>query len=110
MKGFDQINWKTKPDKSAIIHTVIALAITLAVLVICVHIAKTTLWFGWTLGSALAFAVFIGRENRDCETGLKLPSGAPSALLLMWIRPANVYDWAGPALLFLLPALYRAVG
>lgn len=50
----------------------------------------------YVLCGALGVAFYIGREKRDCETGLDLPSGSPRAWYLMWIRWSNLTDVFGP--------------
>lgn len=57
---------------------------------------------GFLYGGIIMLAVYIGREKRDCETGLKLKAGSPMAWLLMWRRWKNVLDLAGPFAVFLI--------
>lgn len=57
---------------------------------------------GFLYGGILMLAVYIGREKRDCETGLKLKAGSPKAWLLMWRRWKNLLDLAGPFIVFLI--------
>lgn len=57
---------------------------------------------GFRDGAIIMLAVYIGREKRDCETGLKLKAGSPKAWLLMWRRWKNVLDLAGPFIVFLI--------
>lgn len=92
-----------KPDKSNLGHALEALLISLVIMGACAALTGAgviayTLDQGFLLGSALALAWYIGREKRDCETGLDLPSGSPRAWLLMWVRWKNLLDLVGPAL------------
>ncbi|WP_439618297.1 hypothetical protein [Shinella sp.] len=93
-----------KIDWSIIGHALEAFLISVVITAACFGLTSIgrlsyTPIEGFLLGSALAFAWYIGREKRDCETGLKLPSGSPRAWLLMWIRWKNILDLVGPALI-----------
>ncbi len=93
-----------KIDRSNFGHALEAFIIAIVITAVCVGITALG-WLsysppeGFLLGSGLALAWYIGREKRDCETGLKLSSGAPEAWLLMWIRWKNILDLIGPALI-----------
>lgn len=96
-----------KIDKSNFGHALEAFIISIVITAVCVGAT----WLGWLaytpaegflLGSGLALAWYIGREKRDCETGLKLKAGSPMAWLLMWRRWKNVLDLAGPFVVFLI--------
>lgn len=92
-----------KIDRSNFGHALEAFIIAVVITAICVG-ATGLGWLSYTpaegflLGSGLALAWYIGREKRDCETGLDLPAGSPKAWLLMWIRWKNLLDLAGPIL------------
>ena len=96
-----------KIDKSNFGHALEAFIIAIAITAACVGMTGVG-WLtytppeGFLLGSALAFAWYVGREKRDCETGLKLPSGSPKAWLLMWIRWQNILDLVGPAVVHVI--------
>lgn len=75
-----------------------AFIIAIVITAVCVLIGVYSPREGFLLGSALALAWYMGREKRDCETGLKLPAGSPKAWLLMWIRWKNLLDLVGPIL------------
>jgi hypothetical protein len=93
-----------KIDRSNFGHALEALLISIVVTAACVGLTGIG-WLAYTpakgflLGSGLALAWYIGREKRDCETGLKLPSGSPRAWYLMWIRWKNLLDLVGPILI-----------
>lgn len=87
-----------KIDKSVFGHALEAFIIAIVITAVCVLIGVYSPHEGFLLGSALALAWYMGREKRDCETGLDLPSGSPKAWLLMWIRWKNLLDLVGPIL------------
>lgn len=87
-----------KIDKSNFGHALEAFIIAIVITAVCVLIGVYSPREGFLLGSGLALAWYIGREKRDTETGLDLPSGSPRAWLLMWIRWKNLLDLIGPAL------------
>ncbi|WP_439605087.1 hypothetical protein [Shinella sp.] len=92
-----------KIDRSNFGHALEAFIIAIVIAAVCV-VATGLGWLAYTpaegflLGSGLALAWYIGREKRDCETGLDLPAGSPKAWLLMWIRWKNLLDLVGPIL------------
>ena len=91
-----------KIDRSNFGHALEAFIISIVITAVCVGVTEIG-WLSYTpatgflLGSGLALAWYIGREKRDCETGLDLPSGSPKAWFLMWIRWKNLLDLIGPA-------------
>lgn len=91
-----------KLDKSFIGHTLEAQFITVVVGAVLWHFAGFEPWPSYLWGGALAVAYYIGREKRDCETGLKLPAGSPKAWVLMWVRWNNLLDVLGPILAYLV--------
>lgn len=92
-----------KVDKSNFGHALEAFIISIAVTAASVGMSDLG-WLsyspskGFVLGSGLALAYYIGREKRDCETGLDLPAGSLRAWYLMWIRWKNLLDLVGPIL------------
>lgn len=67
-------------------------------------------WAMYLACGALGVAFYVGREKRDCETGLRLPAGSPLAWYLMWIRWPNLTDVGGPILAYAIGwAVYLSV-
>lgn len=93
-----------KIDKSFFGHILESALITIVMAVI-LHFWMEA-WPAYLIGGALSVAYYIGREKRDCETGLKLPSGSPKAWYLMWVRWQNLTDVAGPIGAYLSGILY----
>lgn len=79
-------------------HALEAFIIAIVITATCMLIGVYSPREGFLIGPGLALAWYIGREKRDCETGLDLPAGSPKAWLLMWIRWKNLLDLAGPIL------------
>lgn len=89
-----------KLDKSFIGHTLEAQLIAAVMGVALWNFGGFQPWPAYLWGGALAVAYYIGREKRDCETGLTLPTGSPKAWILMWVRWNNLLDVLGPILAY----------
>lgn len=87
-----------KIDRSFFGHLLEAQVIAVVVGLLFWVLAVFEPWPAYLAGGALGVAYYIGREKRDCETGLDLPAGSPRAWYLLWIRWNNLTDVAGPIL------------
>lgn len=96
-------------DKSIFGHALEAALISVAVMGGRMLVGDTPQQ-GFLIGSALALAWYWGREKRDCETGMGLPSGSPKAWLFMWWRPRNILDMVGPIAIHLFAWWIICVG
>ena len=103
MKTYGKLRWfsEWKPDLSNLGHALEAGLVSAVCAPVVVWgagelAAKTARVPVFSLEDAFLLTSFgmlcwyIGREKRDCETGMDLPAGSPKAWLFMWWRPKNI--------------------
>lgn len=89
-----------KLDRSFVGHILEGQLIALLVMLLLINLLGQNAWTAYFYGGAAGILVYLGREKRDCETGLKLPAGSPRAWYLMWTRWSNVTDMAGNMIVY----------
>lgn len=99
-KTYGKLRWfsEWKVDRSNFGHALEAFIFALVLTGITVLASGYTPAEAFLFWSGIMVANYWGREKRDCETGMDMPSGSPMAWLCMWWRPKNILDMAGPIL------------